>query len=165
MGAAAGAAAVAAPALGLVSGIMSGAGTQAADQFQAAELSQKAQLGQAAAVEVNSDNVARLNQSLGNIDAVRAAAGDSMAAPTAAALRGVTTQRADEANAIQVGNILQQSQTDQAEASYLQSAGSFSLMQGILGGVAGAAGNIAKTTWSTFGLPSSADPTQLGALY
>jgi hypothetical protein len=151
MGAVAGPASAAAPILGLVSGVMQGEGTQAADEYQASQLSEKAQLGQAAAVETNADMVARLNQSLGNIDAVRAASGDSPASPTGAALRDVTTGRLNQEKAIRVGNILTQSETDTAGANYLTQAGSFALMQGILGGAASGAAALAKTNPGTFG--------------
>lgn len=152
MSAAAGPAAVAGVGLSLASGIMGGEGQKAADQYQSAELSEQSQMGQAAASEENANMTQRLNQALGNIDAVRAASGDSMAAPTAQALRGVTTTNSNQQRVIQVGNILQQSAVDQAGANYMQSAGSFALEQGILGGVAGAAGMTAGTNWSKLGL-------------
>lgn len=141
----AGGASVASAGLGILSSIMGGEATNVADQYQAGILSEKAQIGQTQAVEVNANAVMRLNQSLGNIDAVRAASGDSPTSPTAAALRRVTTANADQNKAIQIGNILSQSEMDVAGANYLKSAGSFALSQGILGGVTGAAGTVGKT--------------------
>jgi hypothetical protein len=141
----AGGASIASAGLGIVSSVMGGEATNAADQYQAGILSEKAQLGQTQAVEVNANSVMRLNASLGNIDAVRAASGDSPTSPTAAALRSVTTSNADQNKAIQIGNILSQSEMDVAGANYLKSAGSFALSQSILSGVTGAAGTVGKT--------------------
>jgi hypothetical protein len=139
--------------LTLATSVMAGEGQKAADDYQSAELSEKAKLGQAAATETNSDMVARLNSSLANIDAVRAAAGDSMSSPTGAALRSTDAANANQERSIRVGNILSQSETDQAGANYMQSAGSFALTQGWLSGAAGAAGQIAQTNSGTFGMP------------
>jgi hypothetical protein len=171
MGALAGVAAgssVASAGLGILSSVMGGEATQAADQYQAGVLTEKAQIGQAQAVEVNANATMRLNQSLGNIDAVRAASGDSPTSPTTAALRRVTTSNADQNKAIQIGNILSQSEMDVAGANYLKSAGSFALSQSVVAGLAGAAGTIGKTNFSSFGpggTPASSNPTQIGALY
>lgn len=151
MGAVAGPAAGLSAGLGLVSSVMSGEGTKAADVMQADELSQKAQVGQIAATETNSDLVAGLNRSLGNIDAVRAASGDNPSSPTGIALRDTTESIANQTKAIKVGNILEQSETDTAGANYLNQAGSFALQQGWLSGLASAAGTIAKTNPGTFG--------------
>jgi hypothetical protein len=173
MGALAGVAAsssLASTGLGLVSSIMQGEGTQAADQYQAGILTEKAQIGQTQATEVNANSVMRLNQSLGNIDAVRAASGDNPTSPTAVALRGVTTANANQNRAIQVGNILTQSEMDTAGANYLRSAGSFAMTQGIIGGLAGAAKGLAGTNFGAFGLGgttmgNAGNPAQIGALY
>ena len=140
---------------------MGGEGTQAADQYQAGVLTEKAQLGQAQSVETSANSVMRLNASLGNIDAVRAASGDSPTSPTGVALRSVTTANANQGKAIQVGNILSQNEMDTAGADYLNSAGSFALTQSIIGGLAGGAGTLGQTK---FGAP--AGPTAgYGGLY
>lgn len=151
MGAVAGPASIASVGLSLASGTMQGEGQQSADEYQAAQLNEKAQLGQAAAEETNADMVAKLNRDLGNIDAVRAASGDSPSSPTGLALRDVTSQRENQERAIRVGNILTQSETDTAGANYLNQAGSFALTQGVLGGLAGGANLLAKTNPATFG--------------
>lgn len=154
MGVAAGASAAAAG-LGLASGIMSGQGTQAADQYQAGLLSERAQAGQAASIEASSNSVQRLNVSLANLDAVRAAGGDSPASPTGLALRSTTEDNMNLTRAIRVGNILSQSEMDTAGSNYLTQAGQFGLMQGILGGAAGAANDIFQTKPSTFGFSTA----------
>jgi hypothetical protein len=163
MGAVAGGASIASAGLGLVSSIMQGEGTKAADQYQADVLSEKAQLGQVQATETSANVVMNLNHSLGNIDAVRAASGDNPTSPTAVALRSVTTSNADQSKAIKVGNILTQSEMDTAGAGYLNSAGSFAMSQSVIAGLAGTAGTIGKTNpdnlkafAGAFGLPGSA---------
>jgi hypothetical protein len=173
MGALAGVAAsssLASAGLGLVSSIMGGEGTKAADQMQAGVLTEKAQIGQVQATESNANSVMRLNQSLGNIDAVRAASGDNITSPTATALRSVTTSNANQNKAIQVGNIMTQSEMDTAGASYLNQAGNFALSQSVIGGLAGAAKGVAGTNFGAFGLGGTSmgnagNPAQIGALY
>jgi hypothetical protein len=155
MGALAGGASVASAGLGFATSIMGGEGTQAADQYQAGVLTEKAQLGEAQSVETSANSVMKLNASLGNIDAVRAASGDSPTSPTGVALRSVTTANANQSKAIQVGNILSQNEMDTAGANYLNSAGSFALTQSIIGGLAGGAGTLGQTKWSSFGLPGA----------
>lgn len=151
MGAVAGGASVASAGLSLAGRIMQGEGTQAADNYQSDVLAEKARLGRTAATETNADMVAKLNRDLGNIDAVRAASGDSPTSPTGLALRDVTSQRENQERAIRVGNILTQSEMDDSSAAYLRSAGSFALTQGVISGLAGAAGQIGKTNPGTFG--------------
>jgi hypothetical protein len=150
-----------------LSSIVSASGTQASDQFQAEVLNQKAQVGQAAATEVNANYVQKLNMTLGNIDAVRAAGHNNPAGPEASVLRGTTEEYANESKSIAVGNILQQSQMDTASANYLNQAGSFAMLQGVLGAGGGAATTAGKTDFGSFGLPPTMtnNPTVAGSLY
>jgi hypothetical protein len=67
-------------------------------------------------------------------------------------LRGTTEEYADQSKAIAVGNILQQSQMDTASANYLNQAGSFAMLQGVLGAAGGAATTAASTKSGIFGL-------------
>lgn len=155
MGAAAGGASVASAGLTMASSIMSGMGTQSADNFQASELEEKAQIGQAQATEVTNNLTQKLNLALGNIDAVRAAGHDDPTSPTALALRNTTASRQNLAKTTQVGNILSQSEMDASNADYLKQAGSYALTQSIVAGAAGAAGKVAQTNFSSFGTGSS----------
>lgn len=148
------AAALAGTALSAYSSYEQGQGTAAADQMKADELARKAQIGQAAAVEANANMTQRLNQSLGNIDAVRAAEHGSAASPTTAALRSTTAALANEDRIIKVGNILSQSEEDTASSDYEKQAGAFAMTQGDLSALAGAANTIGKTNFSGFGLGS-----------
>lgn len=147
---------IASAGLGFMGSEASASATNAADQYQASLLAEKAQLGKAAAVETNANLTTKLAQSLGNIDAVRAASGDAVTSPTTAALKGATASFGNEEKAIRVGNILSQSEMDTASSQYLQKAGQFALTQGALSGLAGVAGTLGKTNFGSFGIPQVA---------
>lgn len=131
--------------------IMSAKGQKAADNFQSAELSERAQIGQAKAAEVSNNIEQRLNLSLGQLDAVRAAAHDDPTSPTAAALRGTLEERSNLEKSIQVGNILSQSEMDSASADFLTQAGSFAMNMGFLKAGGQAAGALASAPWASIG--------------
>lgn len=150
MGTAAGAAgplSAVSPALSIVSGIMKGEGEQSADDFQAAKLKRSAEYAKGAAAETDTQMRENLNLQLSNIDAVRAAANIDPASPTTAALKDRTAMIGDRSRSIQVGNIMAKAAQDEADSNYLTQAGSFAYKMGALGGVAGAAGTVAKTNW------------------
>ena len=84
--------------------------------------------------------------------AVRAAGHNNPAGPEASVLRGTTEEYANESKSIAVGNIMQQSQMDTASANYLNHAGSFAMLQGVLGAAGGAATTAASTKSGIFGL-------------
>lgn len=154
MGAAAPFAAVAGAGMTAFSSIEKGAGQQAADQMQAAELQQRAQYAGIAATETSANMLDRLNVSLGNIDAVRAAMHDNPTSPTGVAVRGMTEAYGDEDRAIKVGNILAQGSMDTASANYLNQAGSFAYGQGFVGAGADIASFLGRTNPGTFGVPA-----------
>lgn len=154
MGAAAPIAALGAAGLSAYSSIEKGAGQQAADQYQADELRQRAQYAGIAATETSANMLDRLNITLGNIDAVRAAAHDNPTSPTGVAVRGMTEQYGDEERAIKVGNIMAQASMDTASAGYLDQAGQFAYSMGELGAGADVLGAIGKTNPGTLGFPT-----------
>ena len=136
-----------------------GAGQQAADNAQAAELRVKAEYAGAAAAETNATLTDRLATTLGNIDVVRAAAHTDPSSPTTLALRSRAADVGNQQKAIRVGNILAQQSQDVASANYLQSAGKFALNMGELGAGADVLAAIGKTNPNLFGLPGcGADP-------
>jgi hypothetical protein len=122
-----------------------GAGTAAADTYEA-ELAQRAgEYGQLKAVQTNAQSVRNLSITLGHIDAVRAAAHTDPTSPTGMAVRGAVEQTETEQKNIKVDSIMAQAQEDEANAAYLRSASSNALLMGdigagatLLGGVAGA---------------------------
>src|SRR5450432_1314225 len=67
--------------------ILQSQGVAAGDDYQAAKLEQAAQYGDLKAVQTGGQMTRQLNQTLGNIDAVRAAANADPNSPTGAAFR------------------------------------------------------------------------------
>lgn len=126
-------ASVAGTGLSMMSSISKGQGTQAADQYQAQQLEEQAQAAQVAATQTAATSTQRLQVTLGNLDAIRAASGDDPSSPTTAALRDRASYLSNEQMGIQVGNYLSQANEDQAGASYLNRAGSFALDAAFMG--------------------------------
>ena len=113
--------------------IVQGIGTSNADQYQAKEMEQAAQYGDLKAVQTNAALTRNLNQTLGNIDAVRAAARTDPTSPTGAAVRNTVEATATSDKNIQVDSIMAQAEQDQANAAYLRSASSTALLSGGIG--------------------------------
>ncbi len=113
--------------------IVQGIGTSNADKYQAAEQEQAAQYGDLKAVQTNAALTRNLNQTLGNIDAVRAAARTDPSSPTGAAVRNTVEATATSDKNIQVDSIMAQAEQDQANAAYLRSASSTALLSGGIG--------------------------------
>ena len=113
--------------------IVQGIGTSNADKYQAEEQEQAAQYGDLKAVQTNAALTRNLNQTLGNIDAVRAAARTDPTSPTGAAVRNTVEATATSDKNIQVDSIMAQAEQDQANAAYLRSASSTALLSGSIG--------------------------------
>lgn len=124
-------------ALSATGSVLGGMGTSSADKYKAELLEQQAQYGELKATQTGAQMTRNLNITLGNIDAVRAAARTDPTSPTGAAVRDYTEQVGTENKDIQVNSILEQSQMDEANAAYLRSASSDALLSGDIG--AGAA--------------------------
>lgn len=106
------------------------AGENVADQAQADRLERAAQYGKAAASEYDAQSLENLNVTLGNLDAVRAAASTDPSSPTGAALRDRTEYIADRSRTTQVSNIMAQAAQNEADANYMRSAGAYALKVG-----------------------------------
>lgn len=130
-----------------------GAGQQAADNAQAAQLRLNAQYEGAKAAETNATLTDRLTTTLGNIDVIRAASHDDPTSPTTLALRSRAQGVGNQERAIRVGNILAQQSEDIAGANYETSAGTFALQMGELGAATDVLGGIGKTNPNLFGVP------------
>jgi hypothetical protein len=113
--------------------VLKGQGVAAGDTFKANMLEVNAQRGQVAAVETGADLSTKLTSTLGNIDAIQAASHADPTSPTAAAISDTTEQRGLAQKSIAVDNIVAQSQQEEAEASYLRSAGKTALLSGDIG--------------------------------
>lgn len=124
--------------------IMKGEGTQAADDMQADQLEQAAAFGETQAKLTDTTMRQNLTTTLGNIEAVRAAAGADPNSPTSVALMDQSTTRSDTQRMAAVGSIRTQDETDKSSADYLRQAGDFAVTQSYLGAAAGVVGAVGK---------------------
>lgn len=118
-------------------------GTATADQYKAELLDRAAQYGELKANQTNAQLTRNLAMTLGNIDAVRAAANTDPTSPTGIAVRDFTEQTLTEQKNIKVDSITAQAKEDEANAAYLRDASSKALLGGDLkmaGDVVGAVG-------------------------
>jgi hypothetical protein len=120
------------------SSIIQGEGVASADTYKAETLDRAAQYGELKASQTNSQLTRNLVISLGNFDAVRAAARNDPTSPTGMAVRDYVEQTETERKNITVDSITQQAQEDEANAAYLRDASS----KALLGGDLGAAGKL-----------------------
>ena len=110
--------------------IMGAIGTSNADTFKAEQLDQAAQYGELKATQTSGQMTRNLSITLGNIDAVRAAAHTDPTSPTGAAVRDYADQVGTEQKDTKVNSIMQQARTDEANAAYMRSASSTALLSG-----------------------------------
>src|ERR1700675_3898039 len=96
------------------SSIMQGEGTASADTYKAEQLDRAAQYGELKPTQTKRQMTANLAITLGNIDAVRAAAKTDPTSPTGAAVRDFTEQVGTEQKNIKVDSIMAQEQEDEA---------------------------------------------------
>lgn len=108
--------------------LLKGYGEQAADTYKSQLLEEQAQFGTTKATEVSGQLTQRLNQTLGNIDTIRAAAHTDPTSPTGAAVRGQAETVGDTQRSIEVGNIEMQSDLERQQAQWLQYAGSQAML-------------------------------------
>lgn len=144
IGEAAAIASLASAGFGAGGSVMKGAGTQAADEMQADRLTRAAEFGklQAAGTDVTMRD--ELNTTLGNIDAIRAAAHIDPTSPTSAAIRERETLVSDRQRSNALLKIRSQTDEDVASADYLRKAGDYALLQGFVGAGASIASAGAK---------------------
>lgn len=124
-------------------------GTAAGDQFKAAELDRAAQYGELKATQTSGQLTRNLSMTLGNIDAIRAAAHDDPTSPTGAAVRDYAEKIGTDQKTIQVDSILAQLQQQEADAAYMRKSASDALLSGdiaagadILKGIGGSLGSL-----------------------
>jgi hypothetical protein len=132
----------------VASGVIKGQGDQEAANYQAEKADVAAQYAKGAAAETDTQARENLNIQLGNISAIRAAAGTNPTSPTGDAISSRTAFIGDRQRSIQVGNIMAQANQDEADATYLRQSGQYAYTQDILGGLTGAASTLSKTKWS-----------------
>ena len=124
--------------------ILQSQGVAAADDYQAEKLDTAAKYGELKAVQTGGQMTRSLNNTLGNIDAVRAAANADPTSPTGAAVRDYQEQIGTDQRSITVNSILQQSRQDTADAQYYRSAAKNALFAGEIGAAAGVAKGLAS---------------------
>jgi hypothetical protein len=129
--------------LSTYSTILQSQGVAAADNFQAQKLESAAEYGDLKAVQTGGQMTRNLNTTLGNIEAVRAAANADPNSPTGAAIRDNQEQIGIDQKNITVDSILAQSNQDRNDANYYKSAASSALFAGEIGAAAGIAKGIA----------------------
>lgn len=134
------------------SDVLKAQGTADADEYQAEKLETAATYGDLKAVQTGAQMTRNLNTTLGNIDAVRAAANADPNSPTGVAYRANQEQIGTEQKTITVNSILQQSLQDRNDAAYYKSAASNALFAGGIG----AAADVAKSLSSGPGLATLA---------
>ncbi len=140
------------------------AGVNAGNQFQADELERAAQYGDVKAVQTGAQLTQRLNMTLGNIDAIRAASHTDPTSPSGVAYRDSQEYIGTTQRGIAVENILAQSQKQESEAAYLRVAGANALLSGKvgahavrLGGYADFAAKIGQGSGGGGGMPTAAE--------
>jgi hypothetical protein len=148
------------------SSILKGQTESNADQYQAARLDQAATYGNLKGVQAGGQMTRNLNTTLGNIDAVRAAANADPNSPTGAAISDDQETIGNQQTGITVNSILQQSRQDTADAAYYRSAAGKALFASSLS----AGADILKGAVPLFGSGTSSGGTgfsltRTGGLY
>jgi hypothetical protein len=159
---------IASLAFGAAGSLAKGFGTQAADEFQADRATRAAELGRTQAALTDVTYRENLNTTLGNIDAIRAAAHIDPTSPTTAALRDYNTMISDRQRMAAVGSLRQQAAEDEAGAAYLRKAGWYAVNMGLLEAGTKVAGGVAMGFGGPGGSSKSnsvGNPTRLGSLY
>lgn len=119
-------------------------GTATADTYQADRLDVAAQYGDLKATQTGAQMTRNLNTTLGNIDAVRAAANTDPNSPTGAAIRDSQEALGTQQKTIAVDSINAQSLQDRNDANFYRNASSQALLSGDISAAAGVAGAVAK---------------------
>jgi hypothetical protein len=123
--------------------VLQAEGTASADEYQAAKLESAATYGDLKAVQTGGQMTRSLNTTLGNIEAVRAAANADPNSPTGAAVLDNAETIGNQQKSITVNSILAQANQDRNDAAYYKSAASDALLAGEIGAAAGIAKGIA----------------------
>jgi hypothetical protein len=114
-------------------------GTATADTYQADRLTTAAEYGDLKATQTGAQMTRNLNTTLGNIDAVRAAAHADPNSPTGAAFRDNQEAIGNSQREIAVGNIEAQANQERSDAAFYRQASSSALLSGDISAAAGVA--------------------------
>lgn len=126
------AAAVSMASAGLSAGsaLTKGYGSSEGQKYQAERLDEAARYGELQAEQTGGALSRQLAITLGNIDAVRAAAHTDPTSPTGVAVRDFNERMGLEQKGIQVSNLLQQSKQNTADAAYFRKSANMALLSG-----------------------------------
>lgn len=117
--------------------MLQASGTSAGYDHKASQLERAAEYGDVKATQTNASMTRDLATTLGNIDAVRAAAHADPNSPTGAAIRDNQERIGIDQKLTAVGNINAQSAQQRADAAYYRNASSNAMLGGVLGAGAG----------------------------
>lgn len=145
MGSAAGGTSIASAGLSAYSTLLKGQSTATADEYQSERLENAAVYGELKAKQTSGQMLRSLNTTLGNIQAVRAAANTNPTSPTGAAVLDNQEDIGNEQRSITVNSILQQARQDRSDAAYYRDAASRAMTMSYVG----AAADILKGASST----------------
>lgn len=143
-GSAAGGTSIASIGLSTYATLLKAQGTATADQYQADRLEKAAQYGDLKAAQTGGQMTRNLNNVLGNIDAVRAAANADPSSPTGAAFRDNQEAIGDSQRSIAIGNINAQTLQERNDAAFYRQASSDALMSGDISAAAGVFSAVSK---------------------
>jgi hypothetical protein len=118
------------PGLAALGHISQGYATQSADEFKAQQAETAAAIGREQALSTDTTMRTRMNITLGNIEAIRAAGHVDPTSPTTAALLDRERAAGDATRMAAVGSIRMQAAEDEAAAAYLRKAGDFAVTMG-----------------------------------
>jgi hypothetical protein len=101
-------------------------------KYRAATLEANAQRARVSAVQTGAAESQQLATTLGNIDAVRAAAHGDPTSPMAGAYRDMNEDLGLTKKAIDVDNIMAQARQDDSDAAYLRTSAKYALTSGYI---------------------------------
>ena len=119
-------------------------GTATADSYQADRLETAAQYGELKAKQTGAQMTRNLTTTLGNIDAVRAAANTDPTSPTGAAVRDNQEAIGEDQRKITVDNIEAQASQNRNDAAFYRQASSDALLSGKISAAAGIFSAVSK---------------------
>ncbi|KJC35650.1 hypothetical protein UP09_30980 [Bradyrhizobium sp. LTSP885] len=167
-GQAAGGSSIASIGLSTYATLLKAQGVATADQYQADRLTTAAQYGDLKAAQTGGQMTRSLNQTLGNIDAVRAAANSDPNSPTGAAFRDNQESIGVTQRGIAIGNINAQTAQERSDAAFYRQASSDAMLSGDISaaaGVFGAASPLLKGNGSSQSGGMGLSLTTTGGLY
>lgn len=131
-------------ALSTASGIGAANGDYAAAQFKADQADEAARRGKIAAAQTDTALRDELGQTIANIRSIRASSGIDPASPTTDAIIANESRISEHQRRIQVGNILDQSQSDATSADFLRKSSRDAWLYGSIGAFARGAGTLSR---------------------